>query len=137
MRPSQGIIPELDHDPVFHLLLTGQAQTAAEAEEMYLNASLPEVIRLLQSPLSDEELGRHPVLVDVGLTVLVMGGHAVRYHGLERLTIDYDLHLSPSDWDGLVARLNQSPQYKLAMQNADAADTQALRATQVNREASP
>jgi hypothetical protein len=30
---------------------------------MYLNASLPEVIRLLQSPLSNEELGRHPLLV--------------------------------------------------------------------------
>jgi hypothetical protein len=30
---------------------------------MYLDASLPEVIRLLESPLSDEELGRHPLLV--------------------------------------------------------------------------
>jgi hypothetical protein len=60
---SESIIPELDNDPVLHLLLTGQAQTVAEAEEMYLNASLPEVIRLLQSPLPDEELGRHPLLV--------------------------------------------------------------------------
>jgi hypothetical protein len=63
MPSSESIIPELDSDPVLHLLLTGQARTAAEAEEMYLNASLPEVIRLLQSPLSDEELGRHPLLV--------------------------------------------------------------------------
>ena len=36
-------------------------------------------------------------LEQVGLTVLVMGGHAVRYYGLDRNTIDYDLHLSPSD----------------------------------------
>jgi hypothetical protein len=63
MPDSDSILPELDSDPVLHLLLTGQAQTAAEAEEMYLNASLPEVIRLLESPLSDEELGRHPLLV--------------------------------------------------------------------------
>lgn len=63
MPSGESILPELDTDPVLHLLLTGQAQTVAEAEEMYLNASLPEVIRLLRSPLSDEELGRHPLLV--------------------------------------------------------------------------
>jgi hypothetical protein len=63
MQSSESVIPELDNDPILHLLLTGQARTVAEAEEMYLNASLPEVIRLLQSPLSDEELGRHPLLV--------------------------------------------------------------------------
>ncbi len=34
-------------------------------------------------------------LEQVGLTVLVMGGHAVRYYGIDRNTIDYDLHLSP------------------------------------------
>jgi hypothetical protein len=54
---------ELENDPVNHLLLTGKAQTVAEAEEMYLNESLPEVIRLLESSLSNEELGRHPLLV--------------------------------------------------------------------------
>jgi hypothetical protein len=63
MSFSEAILPELDNDPVLHLLLTGQAQTVAEAGEMYLNASLPQVIRLLQSPLSDEELGQHPLLV--------------------------------------------------------------------------
>jgi hypothetical protein len=47
-------------------------------------------------------------LETVGLTVLVMGGHAVRYYGLERNTIDYDLHLSPADWDDLGSRLDQS-----------------------------
>jgi hypothetical protein len=47
-------------------------------------------------------------LEQVGLTVLVMGGHAVRYYGLDRNTIDYDLHLSPADWDDLGSRLDQS-----------------------------
>jgi hypothetical protein len=63
MPSSEPILAELDNDPIFHLLVTGQAQTAAEAEEMYLDASLPEVIRLLESSLSDEELGQHPLMV--------------------------------------------------------------------------
>ena len=63
MRSPDANMPELESDPVLRLLLTGRAQTVAEAEEMYLNASLPEVIRLLQSSLSDEELGRHPLFV--------------------------------------------------------------------------
>jgi hypothetical protein len=47
-------------------------------------------------------------LEQVGLTVLVMGGHAVRYYGIDRNTIDYDLHLSPADWDHLAESLNRS-----------------------------
>ena len=50
-------------DPVERLLLTGQARTVHEAEEMYLDAAYPQVHALLQSPLSNEELGRHPLLV--------------------------------------------------------------------------
>ncbi len=63
MSTGEPKMLELEEDPIFHLLLSGQARTVAEAEEMYLNASLPEVIELLQSPLSNEELGRHPLLV--------------------------------------------------------------------------
>jgi hypothetical protein len=47
-------------------------------------------------------------LEQVGLTVLVMGGHAVRYYGLDRTTIDFDLHLSPAHWEELGSRLDQS-----------------------------
>ena len=47
-------------------------------------------------------------LEQVGVTVLVMGGHAVRYYGLDRNTIDYDLHLSPVDWDNLASRLKRT-----------------------------
>ena len=43
-----------------------------------------------------------------GLTSLVMGGHAVRFYGLERNTNDFDLHLSPQDWDELPQRLIRS-----------------------------
>lgn len=49
-------------DPVERLLLTGRARTVHEAEEMYLDSAYPEVLALLESPLSNEELGRHPLL---------------------------------------------------------------------------
>jgi hypothetical protein len=50
------------NDPVEQLLLSGQAETLREAEELYLDSCLPEVIRLLESGLSDDELGRHPLM---------------------------------------------------------------------------
>lgn len=57
-----ALVAQLD-DPVDRLLLTGQAATVHEAEEMYLNSAHAEVLALLESSLSDEELGRHPLLV--------------------------------------------------------------------------
>jgi hypothetical protein len=45
----------------------------------------------------------------VGLTCLVMGGHAVRFYGVDRNTADYDLHLAPEGWDDLPARLRRAP----------------------------
>jgi hypothetical protein len=50
-------------DPVDRLLLTGRARTVHEAEEMYLDSAYPQLLALLESPLSNEELGRHPLLV--------------------------------------------------------------------------
>jgi hypothetical protein len=44
----------------------------------------------------------------VGLTCLVMGGHAARYYGLQRNTNDYDLHLAPDRWPDLPYLLRQS-----------------------------
>lgn len=49
-------------DPVVELLLSGEAETFEQAEEMYLNGRLPEIYRLLESPLSDEELTQHPLM---------------------------------------------------------------------------
>jgi hypothetical protein len=56
-------IAAVDDDPVIRHLLSGAASTLHEAEEMYLDASLPEVLELLRSPLSNEELSRHPLLL--------------------------------------------------------------------------
>lgn len=47
-------------------------------------------------------------LESVGLTHLVMGGHAVRFYGLQRNTTDFDLHLSPQRWDELPERLSRT-----------------------------
>jgi hypothetical protein len=63
MSSGEALIPELENDPVLRLLLRGEARTVHEAEEQYLNASMPAVLELLASDLSDEELGRHPLLV--------------------------------------------------------------------------
>jgi hypothetical protein len=53
----------LDDDPVIRLLLDGEAQTLHEAEELYLNRSMPEILRLFGSQLPDQELSNHPLLV--------------------------------------------------------------------------
>ena len=49
-------------------------------------------------------------LESVAITCLVMGGHAVRFYGLERYTNDFDFTLAPNAWDDLAepARANQS-----------------------------
>jgi hypothetical protein len=41
----------------------------------------------------------------VGISCLVMGGHAVRFYGRFRYTNDVDLHVAPDQWDDLPARL--------------------------------
>ena len=56
-----GIFDALN-DPVARLLLSGRAATLREAEELYLDSCLPEVVHLLESGLSDEELGRQPLM---------------------------------------------------------------------------
>jgi hypothetical protein len=50
-------------DPVDQLLITGAATTVAEAEEIYLNSSYDEALRLCASDISNEELGRHPLMM--------------------------------------------------------------------------
>ena len=49
-------------DPVDRLLVSGAAATVSEAEEIVLNTSLEAVTDLLRTPLSDDELGSHPLL---------------------------------------------------------------------------
>lgn len=62
MTPERDDTTYLSNDPVSQLLLRGEAETLREAEERYLDYCLPEVVRLLQSGLSDEELGRHSLM---------------------------------------------------------------------------
>jgi hypothetical protein len=62
MATEQDDITRLLKDPVAQILLQGRAETLREAEELYLDTCLPEVVRLLQSELSDEELGCHPLM---------------------------------------------------------------------------
>ena len=50
-------------DPVAQILLAGEAATPSEAERKYLEDHLADVLRLVQSPLSDEEFRRHPLIV--------------------------------------------------------------------------
>jgi hypothetical protein len=49
-------------DPILGYLLRGEASSLYEAEDMYLNASLPRILELVGSPISNEELMRHPLL---------------------------------------------------------------------------
>ena len=44
-------------------------------------------------------------LETVGLSCLIMGGHAFRFYGLQRYTNDFDLTLAPDGWDDLADRL--------------------------------
>ncbi len=50
-------------DPVLRLILDGTARTLDEAEEIYLDRSLPEILELLRKPIPDEELADHPLMM--------------------------------------------------------------------------
>lgn len=52
-----------EDDPVTALLLRGEAGTVVEAENRFLDTSLPAVAELVNSPLSDAEFRRHPLIV--------------------------------------------------------------------------
>lgn len=62
MTPHNDRVPGVTDDPVLRLILTGRAANLDEAEEMYLDESLPEVLELLRQPITDAELAQHPLL---------------------------------------------------------------------------
>ena len=62
MKVPFNPIPGVTDDPVIELILLGEAQTLHEAEEKYLNAAMPDILELLRSPLTNEELSEHPLL---------------------------------------------------------------------------
>jgi hypothetical protein len=49
-------------DPVAALLLSGEAGTAEEAEELYLDAHIRDVIELAESDVSEDEFRAHPLI---------------------------------------------------------------------------
>ena len=62
MGPRHDEIPGVTDDPVLRRILEGKATNLDEAEEMYLDESLPEILELLGSATRDDELARHPLL---------------------------------------------------------------------------
>lgn len=57
----------------------------------------------------EERLGEIvTALESVGVSALVMGGHAVRFYGLYRNTNDFDLHVAPDQWNELAERLSRT-----------------------------
>lgn len=62
MADESEHVPGVTDDPVLRLILSGRARTLDEAEELFLDESLPAILELIGSPLSNEELERHPLL---------------------------------------------------------------------------
>ena len=54
--------PSLTGDPVADLIVMGRAETVEQAEEMYLDEHLDDVVALVESGLSDQEFRRHPLI---------------------------------------------------------------------------
>ncbi len=62
METENDEVPGVTDDPILRLILAGKARTLDEAEEMYLDEPLPEVLELLREPISNEELAKHPLM---------------------------------------------------------------------------
>jgi hypothetical protein len=54
-------------------------------------------------------------LDELGWSYLVMGGHAARYYGVSRNTIDFDLHVSLPSWSDLKASLERTAYFSAAL----------------------
>ncbi len=64
-----------ENDPITAMLLSGEASTIHESETKFLNENVETVckmvLELVESKLSDEEFGRHPL-------ILMLRGHGSR-----------------------------------------------------------
>ena len=54
--------PSILDDPVAQFLLNGEADNPSQAERLYLECHLDEVVQLVNSPLTDDEFRRHPLI---------------------------------------------------------------------------
>lgn len=61
--------------------------------------------------LDDRLAALYAAVRGLGLPALVMGGHAVRFYGIDRTTVDYDLHVvvDNATWGRLGDVLSRSP----------------------------
>jgi hypothetical protein len=55
-------MPDVTDEAIFQLLLQGEAKTLHEAEESYLEAAMPEILKLLGSPLDNAALSKHTLM---------------------------------------------------------------------------
>jgi hypothetical protein len=55
-------IPGVTDDPVLQLILSGRAYDLDEAEERFLDESLPAIIELIGGPLDNEALESHALM---------------------------------------------------------------------------
>jgi hypothetical protein len=62
MEHPHDDIPGVTDDPIIRLLYRGAAHNLHEAEEQYLDAAIPDILELLRSPLSNEEVAKHPLM---------------------------------------------------------------------------
>jgi hypothetical protein len=61
-RPRSAPATSGTGDPVADLIVEGRASTVAEAEELYLDEHLADLVALVESDLSDHEFRRHPLV---------------------------------------------------------------------------
>ena len=62
VMPSENDVPGVTDDPALRLIFEGRAANLHDAEELYLNESLDAISALIASPLSNDELVRHPLM---------------------------------------------------------------------------
>jgi predicted nucleotidyltransferase len=55
------------------------------------------------------------LLVDAGVRFIVIGGHAMRYAGMPRMTLDWDLYIPPHDLENF-SRINAALEKDLDME---------------------
>jgi hypothetical protein len=63
MNDESEPTPGVSDDPVLWLIHSGRARELDEAEELFLNESLPAILTLSGPPISNAELERHPLMV--------------------------------------------------------------------------
>lgn len=62
MPHEDNASPGVTDDPVLRIILSGRATNLHDAEELYLDESLDEIMALIASPLDNDALGRHPLM---------------------------------------------------------------------------